>query len=117
MRFLLDHDVAADVGTAIRSAGHEAWTAANAGLNEVSDDTLTIYAARKNAVLVTHDREFSQRRRRSVTGHHMWLRCDEWEAGDLLLTHLGQIIPILGSQPDLFVMISKAGFEISHEWS
>ena len=117
MKFLLDNNVDAAVATAIRLAGHDAWTAADAGLNDATDDTLTVYAANREAVLITHDREFSQRRRRNVSGHHMWLRCDEWEAADLLLEHLAELIPILESQQDLFIVISKAGYEISRDWS
>lgn len=46
--------------------GHDAWTAAQAGLNQEPDDTLTVYAYERDAVLLTHDREFSQRRRKNV---------------------------------------------------
>jgi hypothetical protein len=37
----------------------------DAGLSEADDDTLTMYAHEHRAVLVTHDDEFSRRRRRN----------------------------------------------------
>ncbi|MGH3793714.1 MAG: DUF5615 family PIN-like protein [Pseudonocardiaceae bacterium] len=44
----------------LRKAGHEAWTAADAGLYRAGDDDLTVYADNKNAVLISHDVNFSQ---------------------------------------------------------
>lgn len=117
VRFLLDHDVDVEVGRALRAAGHEAWTAADAGLNEVRDDVLTVYAHEKKAVLVTHDREFSQRRRRNVVGRHLWLRCNEWDAAVLLVGHLADILSVLQAREDVFVVVSKAGLEVAMGWS
>jgi predicted nuclease of predicted toxin-antitoxin system len=117
VRFFLDHDVAVTVRSALISAGHECWTAAEAGLNEVTDDTLTVYAARKHSVLVTHDPEFSQRRRRAVTGWHLQLRCTEWEAATLLLAHLDEVAELFARFDDVFIVLSPAGLEMSHRWS
>jgi predicted nuclease of predicted toxin-antitoxin system len=117
VRFFLDNDVAVNVRSALISAGHECWTAAEAGLNEVTDDTLTVYAAKKRAVLVTHDGEFSQRRRRAVTGWHLQLRCNEWEAATLVMAHLGQVTDLFGRFDDVFIVLSHAGLEMSHRWT
>ena len=55
---------------------HDCWTVSEAGLaGEGQDDNLTVYADVKNAVLVTMDEEFSQRRRKHSIGRHIWLRC------------------------------------------
>lgn len=116
VRFFMDHDVDLAVASRLRALGHEAWTANEAGLNRVADDELTVYADDKRAVLITHDREFSQRRRRNVVGRHLQLRCDEWEAADLIEAHLAQLLPILGAFDDIFVAVSPAGFEVSHKW-
>ena len=67
-RFVCDHDVDVAVAMMLRKAGHEAWTAADAGLYRAGDDDLTVYADNKDAVLISHDTEFSQRRRRNVIG-------------------------------------------------
>jgi len=84
-RFFLDHDVPVSVARMLRGEGHDCWTAGEAGLaTESQDDNLTVYADEKNAVLVTMDREFSQRRRKRSIGRHIWLRCPEPEAADML---------------------------------
>jgi predicted nuclease of predicted toxin-antitoxin system len=117
VRFFLDHDVDVAVGRALRRAGHECWTAADAGLFRDSDDALTVYAGNRRAVLVTHDHEFSERRRLNVTGHHLYLRCAEWDAADLLLSHLDQIVRLFQRRADLYVRLSANGaVETSQQW-
>jgi hypothetical protein len=68
-------------------------------------------------VLITHDREFSQRRRRNVIGRHIWMRCREWEAADLLAAHLPALLPELEAAEDLFVAMSHQGYETSRRWT
>jgi predicted nuclease of predicted toxin-antitoxin system len=95
-RFFLDHDVPVSVASMLRKEGHDCWTAREAGLaTESQDDNLTVYADEKNAVLVTMDREFSQRRRKRSIGRHIWLRCPEPEAADVLRASLGGVLPLL----------------------
>jgi hypothetical protein len=48
-RFVCDHDVDVAVAMMLRKAGHEAWTAADAGLYRAGDDDLTVYADNKDA--------------------------------------------------------------------
>lgn len=48
-------------------------------LARAGDDALTVYACEHRAVLLTHDVEFSTRRRKHVIGHHVFLRCNEWD--------------------------------------
>lgn len=68
-RFFLDHDVPASVAAMLRAEGHQCWTANEAGLaTESQDDNLTVYADEHRAVLVTLDREFSQRRLKNSIG-------------------------------------------------
>lgn len=116
MRFFLDHDVSVDVARMLREERHECWTAGDAGLGEAADDALTVYAGHKGAILVTHDREFSQRRRRNVSGWHVQLRCHEWEAADLLRTHLSYVIEMTGRYEDIFFAMSARGCETHHGW-
>ena len=52
VRFVCDHDVDAAVAATLRRLGHDAWTAANAGLSAVSDDELTVYAHDQSANLI-----------------------------------------------------------------
>ena len=113
MRFFLDHDVDARVCGRLHAAGHEAWSAADAGLNEVSDDALTVYAQEHGAILVTHDREFSRRRRRNAVGWHVHMRCHESQAADLLLVHARDLEALVDARSDLFVAISTRGMNVA----
>lgn len=116
MRFFCDHDVDAAVAARLRQLGHEAWTAADAGLSTAMDDELTVYADDKKAALLTHDREFSRRRRKHVVGWHIQLRCAELDAADLIDRHLEAILAMLGSGHDLFIVVSSQGMEVSRAW-
>jgi predicted nuclease of predicted toxin-antitoxin system len=115
LRFVCDHDVSADVAARLHQLHHTAWTIAEAGLHLVSDDEVTVYATNHNAVLLTHDKEFSQRRRRNVIGRHIQLRCNEWQAADVLADHLAELLPILKGS-DVFIALSTHGFEVSRRW-
>jgi hypothetical protein len=64
--------------------GHQCWTAGAVGLATARDDALTVWATSHRAALVSTDREFGQRRMRNAVGHHLWLRCLDWEARDVL---------------------------------
>ena len=66
MRFVCDQLLDAAVAATLRRLRHVAWTAANAGMSAAADDDLTVYAQEHDAVLVTHDSEFSERRRKNV---------------------------------------------------
>jgi|SRR6266576_245433 len=80
----------------LRRARHDCWTVSEAGLaGEGQDDNLTVYADVKNAVLVTMDEEFSQRRRKHSIGRHIWLRCQPQDAAVLLRSKLGEVLPYL----------------------
>lgn len=56
MRFVCDHDVDVAVAATLRRLGHDAWTAANAGLSAASDDELTVYAYNQGTALPGVDR-------------------------------------------------------------
>lgn len=115
MRFVCDHDVSADVVTSLQGLGHQAWRIADAGLHQVSDDEVTVYAIEHRAVLLTHDREFSRRRSRNVIGWHVQLRCPEWEAADLLARYMDEVLGYL-RKPDVFVRLSQDGCKASYDW-
>ncbi len=117
MRFFLDHDVDADVAPALVKAGHQSWTAAQAGLFRARDDELTVYACDEQACLVTHDREFSVRRKANVVGQHIWMTCSEWDAASALVETLPDILPILDRHPDvMFTVKSRGAFEVHRKW-
>ena len=116
MRFLCDQNVDTDVAAALRDLGHEAWTAAEAGLSDVVDDELTVYAHNMKAALITHDVEFSRRRSRAVVGQHIWLRCTELEAAELLGTHIDEMVSLLDHGRDVWMKVSKDGLTLSRRW-
>lgn len=114
---MLDHDVDAEVAGVLRRLGHECWTAGDAGLATAADDDLTAYAQTRDAILVTHDREFSQRRRKSVIGRHLWLRCQEPDAGALLGEHVEDVVSVAQRHQDLWIMLSADGrLNFSWDW-
>ena len=82
-----------------------------------ADDGITVYADDKSAVVLTHDKEFSQRRKHNVIGKHVWLRCEEMDASALLEGHLDEVVHTLMTRTDLWVRISSDGMETSSEWS
>lgn len=116
MRFVLDQDVDARVRTVLASRGHDCWTADNAALSDAPDDSLTVYAASHRAVLITHDRAFSARRRRNVIGQHIYLRCPEPDARAVLTSHLDQVLDYLASAEHIFLRVTRAKVTPSYDW-
>jgi predicted nuclease of predicted toxin-antitoxin system len=106
VRFVLDQDVDARVAATLRAQGHDAWTVSGAGLARAVDDALTVYACNHGAVLLTHDVEFSTRRRKNVVGWHVFLRCNEWDGVVVVKQHLDTIQPVLERNLDLWVKLS-----------
>lgn len=117
MRFLLDNDVDILVARVIRAAGHDCWTAADAGLagpESANDDEVSVYAHDKGAVVVTHDREFTKRRMRRTFGRHVWLRCEQPDAAEAVKLVLDELVKALESLDELVVVVSaRGGVEIS----
>lgn len=107
MRFFLDHDVDSAVAAMLRRARHTVWTASDAALSRTSDDVLSVYADTKDAVLLTHDVEFTARRRAEPVGQHVRLACREWEAAEVLAGHLAALVAILGARSPVTVMVTK----------
>jgi predicted nuclease of predicted toxin-antitoxin system len=117
VRFLLDHDVDAAVGRMLRQCGHDCWTAGSAGLARARDDELTVWAAEHQAAVVSTDGEFSQRRMQNAIGWHVWLRCSDWEASEVLADHLDQVLTLLEARNDLTVRVTKEGLTDSSRWT
>jgi len=117
VRFLLDNDVDAAVGRMLRRCGHQCWTASSAGLAAATDDDLTVWADEHDAVLVSTDREFGRRRTKNAIGHHIWLKCLDWEASEVLELYLDQVVELLRGRRDVTARVSKdAGIQASSDW-
>jgi predicted nuclease of predicted toxin-antitoxin system len=117
VRFLLDHDVDAAVGRTLRRHGHECLTASQIGLAVATDDALTVWASEHSAVLVSTDREFGRRRMQNAIGHHVWLRCLDWEAASVLDAHLAEVLTRIQARSDLTVRVSVDSLTDSSAWS
>jgi predicted nuclease of predicted toxin-antitoxin system len=117
VRFLLDHDVDAAVGRMLRRHGHECLAASQVGLAVATDDALTVWASEHRAAVVSSDREFSRRRMQNAIGHHVWLRCLDWEAAAVLEAHLVEVVTRIEARSDLTVRVSVDGLTDSSAWS
>jgi predicted nuclease of predicted toxin-antitoxin system len=116
VRFFLDNDVPASVGTMLRRNGHICWTARDAGLaDEGQDDNLTVYAAKQQAVLVTLDVQFMQRRRANAIERHVRLRCSEPEAAKILAGHLKEVLEYL-ERDHVTVTVSRNLVKADSDW-
>ena len=110
MRFVLDEDVdARAVGTLLRNHRHECWTIVDAGLSGADDDAVAAYADNRGAVLITHDAEATRRRRQFTFGRHVFLRCHQLEAADLLEGHLTELVEALGRHEMGVFVVSTGG--------
>lgn len=112
MRFVLDSDVDANVVGVLVRAGHQAWTASQAGLAgryAAVDDAVSIYAQDKDAVVITHDKEFTLRRRKNTFGQHIHLTCEQPDAEDVVERFLDEIVHRLTERNPLVVEVSVNG--------
>jgi hypothetical protein len=107
--FVLDHDVAAGVGRALRKAGHRCVTAGGSGMALANDDAMSVFADNHRAVLLTHDREFSKRRRANTFGKHVLLDCREWDAAGLVCEYLDELVNLANSRDAICLKLSKDG--------
>ncbi len=92
MRFYLDNDVSALCRGVLESLDHEVWTASQAGRADVEDDEQTVYACGKDAVLLTHDKAWTERQKRNTTHRHVRLVCQEPDGPGLLTQHLAGLL-------------------------
>lgn len=113
MRFILDHDVDAAVVDVIRSAAHEATTAAQVGLETADDADLAVWADDRSYVVISHDRAFAAWRKRKTWGRHVYLRCSEPQAVTAVERFLSDIIGVLERRPDVVVTVQLTRYEVA----
>lgn len=117
MRFVIDQDVDARLVKVLVAAGHEAWTVSHAGMPDAKDDDISVYAAEKGAAVITHDREFSNRRRNNPHGRHVQLGCVEPEAPALVAEFVDRLVDLIEPHEDVFAHLSKEGVNIHLRWT
>ena len=88
-----------------------------AGLSEAADDDLTLYAESKDAVLVTHDQEFSRRRRKNPIGRHLHLDCPDTSAREVIGAKLPEILGALDAMEHVYVRASVTQVTRETRWS
>lgn len=111
-RFLLDNDVDVEVGRVLRRAGHDvvtAWEVGLAGRDSAPDDALTVYAHDTDRVVVTHDKEFTLRRRSNSVGRHVRLVCDQSDAPDVVTRHADALVEMLGWKDNVVIELGVRG--------
>jgi predicted nuclease of predicted toxin-antitoxin system len=106
VRCFLDENVDAAVAVVLRNAGHDCWTAVEAGLSGAIDDAIAVYADDRKAVLVSHDKAFAERHRLNTFGRHVWLRCEPFEAPYAVATHLPEITSWLAKMSHVVIEVS-----------
>ena len=118
LRFYLDNDVDVTCAAVIRAAGYECWTASQAATQNDDDDEQTVYAVDKGAVIVTHDREFTNRRKPQPFGHHVRLKCHQMDGPELLERALDRIVTSLSASPDMVLEVSpgRGGVIVIKAW-
>jgi predicted nuclease of predicted toxin-antitoxin system len=99
VRFLLDNDVDHAVASLLRRVGHDVAAACEVGLGGAvppADDEVTVCAIDRGMVVVTHDREFTARRKRHTIGLHVRLRCAQPDAVDVLRERYDELLDAHG---------------------
>ncbi len=109
MRFVLDHDVDDEVCTILIRARHQCWDAADA-IADPDDDAISVYAEEKNAIVISHDRKFADRRKDNTFGQHVQLACNSPDAVEVLTLHLDELITQLRAGTGVYE-VSWAGVE------
>jgi predicted nuclease of predicted toxin-antitoxin system len=114
--FCLDNNIAASVGHMLRRHGHHVVTAGEVRLAAGTDDDITVWAHNHGGVLVTTDREFSQRKARRVIGRHVWMRCPDPDVVEVLKDHLDAVIVFAERYQDVLMRISRDQFLTYFAW-
>jgi hypothetical protein len=118
LRFFLDNDVDVRVcRDVLTPLGHNCWSAGQAGRYLESDDSHTIYARDKDAIVITHDREFTERRRRAAIGRHIQMDCEQPDACEILSRYIEELVPILAAAENITVVIRRDGYATFYGWS
>jgi len=107
LRFVLDNDVDARVQRVFTKAHHECWRAADAGHAKTMDDEVSVYADDHGAALVTHDREFTERRKRNTFGKHVRLTCPQPDACAVLAACMDELVAMLEQSGDVVIEVSS----------
>lgn len=83
--------------------------------NDTDDDQM-VYAMNHAAVLITHDKEFTRRRKRFTIGQHVRLCCEQPDGPNLLRTHIDELVPMLLALPHVVIEVAPHGCDLTIGW-
>jgi predicted nuclease of predicted toxin-antitoxin system len=115
VKFYLDNDVDARCRRVL-SPPHDCWTAAQAGRAFAADDDQTVYADDAGAVIITHDREFTERRKRNTAGRHIRLCCEQPDGPHVLQRWLPDILAILDRRRYVVIELRQDSYQVFADW-
>ena len=118
MRFYLDNDVDIRCRAALQrlDSSHVVYTANEAGRSDADDDEQTVYASERDAVLITHDREFTERRKRNSIGRHVRLDCEQPDGPEILTTQFPEVLAELERHANIVVELSRNTHKSTIRW-
>jgi predicted nuclease of predicted toxin-antitoxin system len=111
VRFVLDNDVDARVGGVLRRNGHDCWSSTAGLAASADDDAVTVYADNRDAVVITHDREFTQRRMRNTIGRHVRLNCEHPDGPKVIAARLAELVAELEEEQNIVLVVSASKVE------
>lgn len=114
MRFVLDHDVDVAVCGVLTSGWHQCWRAPADLASLGRDDEISVYASAKEAVVVSHDAEFASRRVANPYGQHVRLRCEQYEAVEIVEMHLERLTEWLGIHDPGVFEVRRSGVVVKY---
>lgn len=99
MRFLLDHNVPANVGDLLRDRGHDVVTVVDVLTHDAKDPVVAAAAMEQARVLVSHDRDMRRVERMISNSHRerypalsrLHLSCNEVASADRLLSFIDTV--------------------------
>lgn len=103
MRFVLDHDVDQAVRGVLIRARHDCWLAFEA-IKDPADDAVSVYADDKGAAVISHDREFADRRKARTFGQHVQLACPQPEAVAVVTARLDELVEKMKAGVGVYVV-------------
>jgi hypothetical protein len=53
----------------------------------------------------------------NAIGRHVWLRCNDWEASEVLSNHLVDVLNLLEARSDVTIRVSKDSLSDSSKWA
>lgn len=116
MRFVIDHDVDVAVCQVLTDAGHDCWRAPDGLALDGVDDEISVYADDKRAVVVTHDRVFTDIRKKATFGQHVRLACKHPHAARVMRDRLPELLDKLAAGTGVYTVSASRVVRHPPQW-